>query len=455
MDLLGMNRFFDGSDGGRPPKKGPGRFFEVLYDHLGALLGCNFLTFLGFLPLALGVSLGVVLENFWLALLGGAAGGAAAGPFWAAMAAMAFQCFRGGADGWFGRWRGAMARLWRPAAAQGGALGLLAAGLMMAGGFFAGLLGSGDRPAPFVWIVIALDLYLLALAAALLCPGLPLGGTGLAARARQGASLLLCAPGRALCAAAALLAWSALLAGLFPVSVPLAAALGFWPPALLYAQLLLPALEPGDGPAEPAPAPERAGRGLTAGQRTEIWWRRRWPLVLGVTVCLGLLAGTLGTLAGRGEPDLQVAIVRAEALPDGVRNALERSLAARVGDLNGDGTAIVVVNDYTVVFDGSAADPDLQTAGMARLVTDVAVGDSALFAVADPGAFIANYGDKMDLDAAVLWADCPALSALDAGSWSTVDDIYTDLDGQELLAGLTVLPARSAGAEALALLAGK
>ena len=157
-------------------------------------------------------------------------------------------------------------------------------------------------------------------------------------------------------------------------------------------------------------------------------------------------------MLNREEPDLQIAVVHAETLPDGVLSALESALSSQVGDLNGDGRAWVMVNDYPVVFDGSAKDTDIQTAGMARLVTDMAVGDSALFAVADVDGFLANYADKVDGDAAALWGDCPALAGLNAGVFSTTEDIYTDVDGQTLLTGLTVFPARSAGAEALALL---
>ena len=456
MDLFGLNRFFNAPEDSRPPKKGPGRYFEVLYDHLGAILGANLLTCAGFLPLALGVSLGLILENLWLALLGGALGGAVAGPFWAALNAVSLQCFRGSCEGWFGRWRGAMARSLGPGAAQGAVIGLLGAGFLTAGSFFSALLGSAQQPALFVWIVIALDLYLLALAAALLFPTLPLCEGGFGMRLKGALSMLPLAPGRVLAAAAALLVWGALLVGLFPASVPPSLALGFWPPALLSAQLLLPALcaafDMEDGPwavLEPAPTPER---GLTAGQRTEIWWRRRWPLVVGVVVCVSLFAGVLGTLLNREEPDLQIALVHAETLPDGVLSALEDALSDRVGDLNGDGRAWVMVNDYPVVFDGSAKDSDIQTAGMARLVTDLAAGDSALFAVADADDFLAAYADKVDADAAALWGDCPTLAGLDAGVFSTAEDIYTDVDGQTLLTGLTVFPARSAGAEALALL---
>ena len=456
MDLFGLNRFLDGGGQDRPPKKGPGRWFEAFWDNLGGLLGSNALTFAGFLPLAMGVSLGLVYENLWLALLGGVLGGAVAGPFWAAMNAMALQCFRGGTRGWFGRWRGAMLRCLAPASAQGAALGLLGAGFLTAGSFFAALLGDGGRPPLAVWVVIGLDLFLLALAAAVLFPSLAFSEDGFSGRLKLALSMLVRAPGRILGAAAVLLAWAALLVGLFPASVPLSLAAGFWPPALLSAQILLPplcaAFGTGDGPGaarEPAPASER---NLTAGQRTEIWWRRRWPLVVGAVVCVSLLTGALSVLLDRTEPDLQIAVVHAQPLPDGVRSALEDSLAALVGDRNGDGRALVQVNDYTVVFDGSAADTDMQTAGSTLLVTDVDAGVSAVYVAEDPQGFLERYADQVDAGRAVLWKDCPSLAALDAGSYAALEDITVDLPGQDLLGTLTVLPSRSAEDEVLTIL---
>ena len=440
MDLFGLNRFFNAPEKSRPPKKGVGRYFEVFYDNLGAILGANILTCAGFLPLALA---------------GGALGGAVAGCFWCAMNAIVLQCFRGGCAGWFGRWRGSMARLLAPAALQGTLMGLLGAIFLSVGSFSAAVLEDGGRPPLLVWIAVGLDLFLLALAAAVLFPALCVSEARFAERARRALSVLFRAPVRLLASAAVLLLWGGLLTGLFPASVPLSLVLGFWPPALLCAQLLLPPLsaafdvEGALDAFEPAPAPVR---GLTAGQRTEIWWRRRWPLVLGMVVCVSLFAGVLGTMLDRGEPDMQIAVVHADALPDGVLSALEDALSEQVGDINGDGAARVMVNDYPVVFDGSAKDTDIQTAGMARLVTDVAAGDSALFLVDDPDGFLSVYGDKMDADAARLWSDCPILAVLNAGTFSTVEDIYTDVDGQALLGGLTVFPARSAGDEAIALL---
>ena len=154
------------------------------------------------------------------------------------------------------------------------------------------------------------------------------------------------------------------------------------------------------------------------------------------------------------EPDLQIAVVHTRPLPDGVRQALERSLADLVGDLNGDGTALVQVNDYTVVFDGAVADADLQTAGATLLATDLAMGDSALFLVEEPAGFLARYGDKVDPAGSALWADYPKLAGLDAGSRPALDGMGADVPGQELLGPLTVLPARAAHAGTLDVLLG-
>ena len=135
-----------------------------------------------------------------------------------------------------------------------------------------------------------------------------------------------------------------------------------------------------------------------------------------------------------------------------MRSALEDSLAALVGDRNGDGRALVQVNDYTVVFDGSAENVDVQTAGSTLLVTDVAAGVSALYLVEDPQGFLERYADKVNATGALQWKDCPALAGLDAGSYAALEDIATDLPGQGLLGTLTVLPSQSAEDDILTLL---
>lgn len=128
MDLFGWNRFSDGSEGG--PSPGGGGFLRTFWDNMGGLLAGNFLTFLGFLPLALGVSLGLVYENAWITLASGTAGGALAGVFWTALLSLSVQALRGGTREWFARWRHAAGTALPSSAAAGAVLGLLAGGLL-------------------------------------------------------------------------------------------------------------------------------------------------------------------------------------------------------------------------------------------------------------------------------------------------------------------------------------
>ena len=177
MDLFGFNRFMDGGQN-HPPRSGPGLWFQTLWDNLGGLLAGNVLTFIGFLPLALGVSLGLVYENLWITLLSGGAGGALAGVFWAAMLSLSLQAFRGGTRGWFARWLRAVRSAPIPAALAGAVLGLLAGGFLQAGALLTQLLGGGGRPSLLVWAVLCAALFLLSLAAAALFPALCAGDGG-------------------------------------------------------------------------------------------------------------------------------------------------------------------------------------------------------------------------------------------------------------------------------------
>lgn len=428
MKYLGNDKPLDWEG---PPRKGAARYFQTLWDNLGGLLGGNLLACAGFLPLALGVSLGAVYENFWLTLLGGGAGGALAGLVWTPLLSLCCQALSGGTRGWWRRWKTAFRLAPGPSALLGGCLGLLSGGFLLVGSQLAALSGGA---VPMVSVVLLLDFFLLSLAAAVGFPALCVGERS------PGAALGLLArgPARALGAALGLLAWGGLLVGLFPVSVPFAAVAGFWPPALLCAQLALPMLDlppweegpdGASGPTRDLPAWEKGepSCSLTVGERGEIFWRRRWPLVLALVGLTWLVFWGGGQLLDRREPDVQIAIVHAQPLPDGVIADLEEALAQRAGDRNGDGEAVARVNDYAVVFDGTAADAERQTAGMTLLVSDLAAGQSALYAVEDPANFLERYGDKVDASAAVLWGDCPGLPQ------------------PEGLASLTVLPA--AGAE--------
>ncbi len=458
FNFFGLNSLTHAPQEDKPLRTGAARYFQVFWENLGKLLLGNLMCCAGFLPAALGISLGLVYENFWLTLIGGAVGGAVAGPFWTAMVDLALRCFADRVDEWFASFRHTLTACWKSAALQGLAVGTLVSGLLMVGNFASGLMEDGTLPAPVVWVMLALDFFLAALAATLLFPPLCYQRQPLAQRVQECLTLLVQAPLRPLGATLGLLLWCALLGSLFPVSVPLSAVLGFWPPALYVAQLLRPGLLEQYGQQEEPPereAPEGGPGHYTMSQRTEIWWRRHWGVVLAIVALLCLGLGVIQTVTSFREPDVQVAFVHADSLPDNVLSALETSLGDLVGDLNGDGEVVVQVNDYQVVFDGSATDSDVQTAGSTLLVTDVAGGESCLFIVEDADGFLELYADQMDTARAATWADSPILSGLDAGSYSTVEDIDTDLTGQALLAEYTVLPAAGADSDALALLLGE
>ena len=442
MDLFGLGRFSGGPE--REPSSGGGRFFRTFWDNMGGLLAGNFLTFLGFLPLALGVSLGLVYENVWITLSSGAAGGALAGVFWTALLSLSVQALRGGTREWFARWRHAAGRALPSSAAAGAALGLLAGGLLSVGGFAGGLLAEGNRSPLPVWVMMALDFFFLSFAAVLIFPALSAGTGRIQPRELWG--LFSASPRRVLAAAGGTLLWCTLLTALFPVSVPFAVVIGFWPLSLFTAQLLLPALELTYSLPEPL---EESSSQSGLRRRGEIFWRRRWPVVVILTAGLGLLLWGGANFFTQREPDIQIAVVHAQPLPDSVRSALEDSLAALVGDRNGDGEALAQVNDYTVVFDGGAVDSDMQTAGATLLVTDVAAGVSAFYLVEDASGFLERYNDKVEAGRAALWGDCPSLAGLDAGSYAVLENMTENLSGQDLLAPLTVLPSRSAEDELL------
>lgn len=443
LDLFGLNSIRTAPERDLPERKGVLRYVQVMWDHLGTLLLANVMCFAGFLPAALGISLGLVYENFWLTLGGGIVGGAIAGPVWTAMVDLALRCYQGSTDGWLSSSLRTLLRTWPSAEVQGAVLGCVSAGLLSVGRFCAGLMASGTLPALPVWMVLTFDFALTALAASLLFPPLCFRRQPFSQRLRTAGALLVAQPLRLLAGALAMLLWSALGIALFPVSVPFAVVLGFWPVSLLTVQLQRPALLERLSTPESAASTGGAsprGASYTTGQRGEVWWQRHPWIIIAVLVCVSLALGVAQTVQGVQEPDLQIAIVHSSALPDSVSSALQVSLEAAVGDRNGDGAAVVQVNDYQVVFDGSAEDVDMQAAGSTLLVTDLAGGESSLFIVEDTSGFLALYGDLVDTEDALCWTEYPALAALDAGTYSPVEDIDGEYTGQTLLAGYTVFP---------------
>jgi len=444
MNLFGNFYNLQNSPGSpQPPKKGIGLYLQVFWDNLGKLLIINMICFGGFLPAALLISLGVVYGSFWLTIAGGVIGGAAAAPFWTASLYLSFFCFRGVPYRWFAFWKQAFRDRWKTSAGWGALIGCIFSALLLVWSFCKELMEQGVLPALPVWVILIFDYFIVALAASLLFSAICFDDEPKQALKRA-ASILFRSPVRLLCAALGLLAWCALFLSLFPVSVPFAAVVGFWPVLLLLAQLQGPVLAQvypvdelfaaSEDAAEPGP------EALTRSQRTEIWWRRFWAPALGVLAAVSLGLGFVQVMLNVQEPDMQVAVIHADALPDSVKSTLEKSLSAQIGDLNGDGTAFVQVNDYALRFDGSEQNKDMQAAGVTQLTADLSGKYSVLLIVEDAEGFLSWYGDQVDSGSSRLWKDCPALSSLDAGTYSQVIDIEAEHTGQELLAEYTVFP---------------
>lgn len=522
MNLFGNSFFNSAPEHDRPPKTGAALYFQVFWDHLGKNLLMNVVCFAAFLPMMLGVSLGLIYENFWLSLLFGLTGGTIAAPFWCAFLRQAFHYFRPTHNAWFWEWKQTLASIWKRAVIQGAVWGLLLAALLFVGQFFLNVIEEGMLPAPMVWGILILDFFLFSLVTVALGTPLCFDVRPFSAQLESALTFLKMHPGRLFSSALVFLIWYAFWLSMFPVSVPFAVLFAFWPMLLLTAQLQRPILDEQDayalqesagqeatgfargkvGSAEGNTAGKYVGEStdqavgksteksaadnipdsdiaysegawhrrepdskvlgsrnpdsktppdtgqqtaplapLTFSERFEILMRRFWPLVVGILVVLSLGLGALRTILSLREADLSIAFVHSDSLPDNVKSALEASLEELVGDLNGDGAAYVEINDYEVVFDGSATDSDMQTAGMTLLVTDLSQSISSLYIVEDAEGFLALYEDQVDASAMLSWADYPTLASLETGTYSLVEDISVDHTGQELLAGYAVFPA--------------
>lgn len=182
------------------------------------------------------------------------------------------------------------------------------------------------------------------------------------------------------------------------------------------------------------------------------WYYHKWYVVCGV-----LLLGIIGNIAGNAlglwskSPDFQIAYIGRAELPPETASALEQAFASIAEDFNGDGEIIVKVNQYV---DGNQSQ-DVETAyyeyaSEISLIGDISNCESYFFLMADPNNFQREFQllaspdgscpeatDYSVEDKVIPWPDCPVLSGLDLGSYSTVILGQTQTgSNQELLSGL-------------------
>ncbi|MDE7429081.1 MAG: hypothetical protein K2N00_07420, partial [Lachnospiraceae bacterium] len=173
---------------------------------------------------------------------------------------------------------------------------------------------------------------------------------------------------------------------------------------------------------------------MTKSQKQRNWWHyNKWYVIIGALLFAALIhiAGNAMGLFTKS-PDLQIAYVGANPLPDDTVSALEQVFAALIEDYNGDGEVIVQVNQYT--GDPNAEDAETayyQYASEITLVGDISSCESYLFLLEDPQNFQREYqilaktdgscpGDAdYSVDGKVIaWTDCPLLSSADLGSYT-------------------------------------
>lgn len=189
---------------------------------------------------------------------------------------------------------------------------------------------------------------------------------------------------------------------------------------------------------------------LTPAEKRKNWWYyHKWHILIGV-VLAAVLASLIWQMLGIGRvyPDYQFAYVGTTALPEEAVAALEAGLASLGEDLNGDGSTVVTIRQYSVY----STDPTTVIAAQTQLMSDLSECESFFFLLDDPEQFQLNYhslarvdgslpaeGDASAEGTYLLWSQCPALAGLDLGRYSySVPGEEISGDCNELVADLAV-----------------
>lgn len=437
-----------GVDPNEPEKRGFARFCQMVGRDLGQLLGTNLMACVLVLPAALGVSLGVTLLSLPLTLALGAVAGIPAGLAALLLAGCSLRSLTNDPSPWLPRAKQTLAEHWKKACAFGSLGTLILGALCFTAAFlFEAAAQQGYYPGLAILLFLALDFLVFAVICGLCAAQLPLAEASLL---RGALRLLSASPARCVGGGAVLLAGFGGMVLLFPVSVFWAVIFGFWLPSLAAMQIYFLALkkEYQLDVLYAAPAPARADRELTPEEQKRRkranWWYYNWGIAaVAAVIILGAVYAAHGLLTAV-DPDVTVAIVASEALPDEAVHALENALSDYAEDENGDGKITVQVNNYTWSANASLTDMNSQMAGAARMNTDLANGESAIWILEDAQGFEEAYGALSEnlganwQEKLIAWSEQPTLAALDLGSYDTSADGSAKQDVQEKLAGYEV-----------------
>lgn len=175
----------------------------------------------------------------------------------------------------------------------------------------------------------------------------------------------------------------------------------------------------------PAPPPPE----LTKKEKARNWLYYNKLTLIAAAVLLCIVGSLLWSVLGIGQtrPDVVVAYIGRDALPEDQAAALEAALSAFAEDRNGDGIRAVELRQYATNRSGDEETAMYYNyAAGTTLLADLTAGDSYLFLVEDPERVQRTYhifaspdgtppeeGDDEAMDKVFRWSDCPALTALD------------------------------------------
>ncbi len=190
--------------------------------------------------------------------------------------------------------------------------------------------------------------------------------------------------------------------------------------------------------------PEAPPRELTPREKWRNWWDyHKWQVVIAI-VCIWMVGDfVFGMVAGkRNTPDYTIAYIGQTVLPDDTAQALETAFAALGEDITGNGKVQVRLQQYNPLPDEITDPQQLEQAAersyavAMQIQANLQTAESVIFLLEDPAAFQAEYEC---LGEHYLWENCPALTALDLGSY-TLAGLMTPVEGsnQEALARLTI-----------------